>query len=53
MIAIGINNSICLSPLINTSSNAGLTNHACKPVAPADIIIINKANRILSLWGKI
>ena len=49
IIAMGINKSIFSSPLINTSSKAGLTNQACNPVAPAEIIIINRANKILNL----
>ena len=46
-IAIGIRNNISLFPLIKTSSKAGLTNQACKPVAAAETIIINKAKKIL------
>ena len=50
IIAIGIKNNISLLPLIKTSSSAGLTNQACKPVAAAEITIINKAKIILILW---
>ena len=38
-----------LFPLIKTSSNAGWTNQACKPVAPAEIIIITRAKKIVNL----
>ena len=47
--AIGIKNNISLFPLIKTSSSAGCTNQACKPVAPAEIIIIIKAIKIVIL----
>ena len=49
IIAIGIKNNISLLPFIRTSSKAGLTSHACKPVAAADITIINKAKKIFNL----
>jgi hypothetical protein len=46
---MGIRNSISLFPFIKTSSKAGLTSHACRPVAPAEIIIIIRAKKILNL----
>ena len=51
MIANGIKNNISLLPLIKTSSKAGRTNHACKPVAAAEIIIIINAIKIDPEWN--